>query len=136
MRACHCSQARPDGQPDCGDPEAVTFHVISLMSHVCFAHWQVRRHAAEQLYLQLLSEEGGDCDGSRPGTALHVLAQCAWGGGIEGARAARLQLCGLLGLDAPKSRMAVATKARAALPAAARSEQAPYQALIDAAARR
>lgn len=120
---------------------------------------QVRRHVAEQLYLQLLVADTVPCDeadaaagpapAAGPGdvpafdeasheAALEVLLTTAWDGPLEGARAARNQLAGLLGLQV-KTRLVTTGKGAAGGGVAgwrvADDENASYQALLNDAAR-
>ena len=115
---------------------------------------QVRRHAAEQLYLQLLAL---DTSSPHPTTASYsptaapasppppppplesvsdaacdLLLATAWDGDMEPAKAARDALAALVGVPVPKMK-APAASARAA--AAPRDENASYQALLDDFAR-
>ena len=62
---------------------------------------QVRKHAAEQLYLQLLGED--DEDGTLD-NALATLSETAWDGHAAAARAARDRLFAPLGVQPFKPR--------------------------------
>ena len=59
---------------------------------------QVRKHTAEQLYVQLLGED--DEDGALDDAA-QTLSETAWDGDAAAARAARDRLCAQLGVEAP-----------------------------------
>lgn len=121
---------------------------------------QVRRHSAEQLYLQLLvaeveeegagEEAGADGMGGDAGSegvlrlaaeaheqALDLLLSTPWDGPLEGARGARNALAALLGLEV-RSRLVGAAGGVATGVAALRvraDENASYQSLLDDAAR-
>lgn len=102
---------------------------------VCYLSLQVRWHAAEQLYVQLLVES--ESPDAAPQEALQVLATCSWDGDVAAAKAARQRLYPLLGLHPPAA--AAGKKCAAGRPAAAAAakggEGASYQMLIDTAAR-
>ncbi len=59
----------------------------------------MRKHTAEQLYVQLLGED--DEDGALDDAA-QTLSESAWDGDAAAARAARDALCAQLGVAAPK----------------------------------
>ena len=61
---------------------------------------QVRKHTAEQLYLQLLGED--DEDGLLD-SVMETLSDVAWDGDLTVARAARSTLFEPLGLQPPKA---------------------------------
>ena len=61
---------------------------------------QVRKHVAEQLYLQLLGED--DEDGTLE-PVLETLSEVPWDGDLAAARAARSTLFEPLGLEAPRA---------------------------------
>ena len=61
---------------------------------------QVRKHTAEQLYVQLLGED--DEDGALD-DALQTLSETAWDGDAAAARAARNRLCAQLGVEVPQA---------------------------------
>ena len=117
---------------------------LSVVVHQQRSLAQVRRHAAEQLYVQLLAESE-DVDPA-PVEALDLLAGCSWDGDLAAAKANRQQLYPLLGLPPPPAAQPKKVGARGtAKPgragsaagggAAAGGEQTTYQLLIDAASR-
>lgn len=126
-----------DSQPHCA--ECKSFYTLNHGSAcdnlVCYLSLQVRWHAAEQLYVQLLVES--ESPDAAPQEALQVLATCSWDGDVAAAKAARQRLYPLLGLQPPA--VAAGKKCAAGRPAAAAAakggEGASYQMLIDTAAR-
>ncbi|KXZ49841.1 hypothetical protein GPECTOR_19g292 [Gonium pectorale] len=112
---------------------------------------KVRRHSAEQLYLQLLaldtSLEPPAATSTTKGSAapppppLESVAEAAcdqllltgWDGDLDAAKAARDQLAGLLGVEVP--RMKAPAAGAVGKQAATRDENASYQALLDDFAR-
>ncbi len=110
---------------------------------------QVRRHAAEQLYLQLLALDtsaagadpaAGEAAGGGEGVALEAVSDAAcelllataWDGDADAAKQGRDALSVLVGVPVPKMK---APAAGAAARAAPRDENASYQALLDDFAR-
>ena len=72
---------------------AVSLTTKSLLS-------QVRKHTAEQLYIQLLGEDDED---SALESVLETLSEVAWDGDLAAARDARSTLFEPLGLEPPKA---------------------------------
>ncbi|KAG2446099.1 hypothetical protein HXX76_000699 [Chlamydomonas incerta] len=122
-----------------------------LMVLLCSRYPKVRRHAAEQLYMQLLAMDTASAldSAAAPATssaatppppplesvsdaACELLLATAWDGDMEAAKAARDALAALVGVAVPKMK-APAASAKAA--AASRDENASYQALLDDFAR-
>ena len=91
---------------------------------------QVRKHAAEQLYLQLLGED--DANGALD-PVLDTLSGAAWDGDLAAARAARATLFAPLGLQPPQP--AGQKQARGLSPAPGPAGGLTYASLITSAAR-
>ena len=91
---------------------------------------QVRKHTAEQLYLQLLGED--DEDGTLA-PVLDTLSGTAWDGDLPAARAARATLFAPLGLQPPQ--LAGQKTARGLSPAPSPAGGLTYASLITSAAR-
>ncbi len=125
---------------------ARTSALQGLFVLLCSRYPKVRRHAAEQLYVQLLAveaQDGMDGDGAA-GDALRLernaeavcdlLLVTAWDGDLEAAKAARDEIAALVGVAVPKMK-APAAGAGGRGGAAGRDENASYQALLDDFAR-
>ena len=81
-------------------PQLITGHVNVSVRPSDITAMQVRKHAGEQLYLQLLGED--DEDGALD-DALATLSETAWDGNAGLARAARDRLFAPLRVQPPKS---------------------------------
>lgn len=96
---------------------------------------QVRRHSAEQLYLQMLAAEGEDdsIDPEDYEQAMAILMMSPWDGDVEALREPRVQLAGLLHVELPQAN----PNAKRAAPkmVVRRDENESYQSLLDDAAR-
>lgn len=100
---------------------------------------QVRRHAAEQLYLALLALEPSETGGPEGGVdaeaaeaAQDVVLTTTWDGDLEAAKAARDALAGHLQVKVPAMKT---MGAGAGAKKAAKDEYASYQSLLDDFAR-
>lgn len=120
-----CTNTYHVGKSQCQD----TF--IRLTSVVFF--WQVRKQAAEQLYVQLMTLEdtavyGEECLDA----AFDILTEVAWDGPMEHVKAARSQLLQVFQLGAPESSKATAELQHSTPVRGKRAdENASYQALIN-----
>lgn len=104
---------------------------VRLAYVVCF--WQVRKQAAEQLYVQLMTvEDTGVYDEACLDAAFDILTEVAWDGPIENVKAARSQLLHIFQLSAPESNKATAELQHLKPVSGKRAdENASYQALIN-----
>lgn len=64
----------------------------------CFGTLQIRKSAADQLYLVLL-QNGNLMAEDKLAEALEILTETCWEGELDGAKHQRLQLCKLAGVD-------------------------------------
>lgn len=111
--------------------------VFAINTAMCLMHvvcvWQVRKQAAEQLYVQLMTvEDTGVYDEECLDAAFDILTEVAWDGSLEHVKAARSQLLQIFKLDAPDSSTAAA-KLEQSRPIGSKraDENASYQALIN-----
>ncbi len=102
-------------------------------THISGAFWQVRKQAAEQLYVQLMTvEDTGVYDEECLDAAFDILTEVAWDGPIEHVKAARSQLLQIFQLGAPESSKATAELQQLKPVSSKRGdENASYQALIN-----
>lgn len=126
---------------------ARTSALQGLFVLLCSRYPKVRRHAAEQLYVQLLAveaQDGTDGTDGADGDALRLernaeavcdmLLVTAWDGDLDAAKAARDEIAALVGVAVPKMKApAAGTGGHGG--AAGRDENASYQALLDDFAR-
>ena len=106
---------------------------MCLMHVVCVCVWQVRKQAAEQLYVQLLTVEDSEVyDEECLDAAFDILTEVAWDGALEHVQAARSRLLQIFKLDGPDFSTATA-KLQQTRPADSKraDENASYQALIN-----
>ena len=109
----------------------------SVNIDVCLRHvwcvWQVRKQAAEQLYVQLMTvEDTGVYDEECLDAAFDILTEVAWDGSLELVKAARSQLLQTFQLDAPDSSTATAKlEPLRSIGSRRADENASYQALIN-----
>lgn len=108
----------------------------SLLVFVC--NVQVRRHAAEQLYLALLALEPSETGGPDSGisedaaeAAQEAVLEATWDGDMDAVKEARAQLSQLLQVPIPAMKAPAAGAAKKVV----RDENASYQALLDDFAR-
>lgn len=96
---------------------------------------QVRKQAAEQLYVQLMTiEDMGLYDEDCLEAAYDVLTEVAWDGPVEQVKAARAQLLQIFQLDAPdccSSTAAAELQQMRQVGSRRADENASYQALIN-----
>lgn len=96
--------------------------------------WQVRKQAAEQLYVQLMTvEDTGVFDEECLDAAYDILTEVAWDGPLEHVKATTSQLLQIFKLDAPDASTAAADLQQQLRPVSNKraDENASYQALIN-----
>ena len=95
--------------------------------------WQVRKQAAEQLYVQLMTiEDTGVYDEECLDAAFDILTEVAWDGSLEHVKPARSQLLQIFKLDAPDTSTAAAELQQLRPVGSKRAdENSSYQALIN-----
>ena len=93
---------------------------------------QVRKQAAEQLYVRLLTiEDSGAYDEDMLEPAYDVLTEVAWDGPVEAVKAARAQLMSIFKLQQSQSDSAVELVKHAVSIIKKMDDNASYQALIN-----
>lgn len=93
----------------------------------------MRKQAAEQLYVQLMTiEDTGVYDEECLDAAFDILTEVAWDGSLEHVKAARSQLLQIFELDAPDASTAAAESQQLRPVSDKRAdENSSYQALIN-----
>ena len=93
---------------------------------------QVRKQAAEQLYVQLLTvEDSGTYSEEMLEPAYDVLTEVAWDGPVESVRMARSKLLQIFGMQQGQPESAVEAQTFDASNSRKHDENASYQALIN-----